>query len=446
MRFLRIILIPFFVLLLFINEPPVYFWDHFSGSDQIIFLQTCFTIARLVAIGTILFAFYRLRRAYQEDINAFLAHAAKRKKRWAAIFSWNLCVLLVGTIAIELAFGEWLVQGKLNHLNIPKNVTINNRQSLYPPFKNNTIKYTRDKYGFRGKYTDPDRIDILAMGGSTTDQRYISDGSTWQDVIGRVLSLPGRNLTVVNAGVDGHTTYGHIKSFDYWFPNIPKFRPKAMLFLVGVNDLFISRQSDYDNLVGSTSLRALIQEKSALYHLFRLAKGMLQARISIKVAHTRTDFSSLKWANHGYLEIPASHLLQQSNRAYAARLNKLCRQVRSVGATPIFVTQHRADYRVVDGNIIGVDYIRSFKGAKYNGVDMHSMMNSVNKTTMEQCRKCEAICIDLAEEIEFEDGDFYDFLHTTPSGSEKIGKVIAQNLLADKKFSDLFPKSVEKNE
>ena len=46
-----------------------------------------------------------------------------------------------------------------------------------------------------------------------------------------------------------------------------------------------------------------------------------------------------------------------------------------------------------------------------------------NRETMEGCEQERAICIDLARDMRnaFEDSDFYDFVHTTPSGAAKIG-------------------------
>ena len=40
----------------------------------------------------------------------------------------------------------------------------------------------------------------------------------------------GKDVYVVNAGVDGQSTVGHIKNFDWWFPNIPDLKVKYFLF------------------------------------------------------------------------------------------------------------------------------------------------------------------------------------------------------------------------
>ena len=54
-----------------------------------------------------------------------------------------------------------------------------------------------------------------------------------------------------------------------------------------------------------------------------------------------------------------------------------------------------------------------------------------DESTLEICRNLQLDCVDLATQIDFNDGDFYDGIHTTPSGSRKIA-VIVHEALKDK--------------
>ena len=104
--------------------------------------------------------------------------------------------------------------------------------------------YTRDRYGLRGNYgDDPANFEILVIGGSTTDEGFITDGETWVDVLGRRLTGAGVPRVTVNAGVSDHTTVGHLYSFDAWFPEIPGLKPRFFITLIGVNDL----ENDHDD-------------------------------------------------------------------------------------------------------------------------------------------------------------------------------------------------------
>ena len=50
---------------------------------------------------------------------------------------------------------------------------------------------------------------ILTIGGSTTDQRFVSDGYTFQDYL--YINL-NKEFKIYNGGVDGQSTLGHIYS------------------------------------------------------------------------------------------------------------------------------------------------------------------------------------------------------------------------------------------
>lgn len=50
---------------------------------------------------------------------------------------------------------------------------------------------------------------------------------------------------------------------------------------------------------------------------------------------------------------------------------------------------------------------------------------------MDECRKANAICIDLMAELDFDlAADFYDSMHTTASGSRRIGIYFHDRLVA----------------
>lgn len=51
-----------------------------------------------------------------------------------------------------------------------------------------------------------------------------------------------------------------------------------------------------------------------------------------------------------------------------------------------------------------------------------------DRTAMAACREVMAVCIDLAAELFFEDGDHYDEVHTTPKGSARIGRYLFEKL------------------
>ena len=99
----------------------------------------------------------------------------------------------------------------------------------------NKISYRRDRYGLRGNYGSLNKIDILTLGGSATDQRAITEGATWQDILRREFSNRGKAVDIANGGVDGQSTYGHIKNFDWWFPSLLNLKVRYFLFYIGAS-------------------------------------------------------------------------------------------------------------------------------------------------------------------------------------------------------------------
>ena len=164
----------------------------------------------------------------------------KRLKRILTILTINCLLLGAGLVILELVFGGWFNPGNLNRLNLIKDdVRLYEVTHLYNAPRP-VIQYSRDKYGLRGAYGRPDNIDILTVGGSTTDQRFIPDGETWQDVLQDRFAQTGVTVVIANAGVQGQSTYGHIKNFKWWFPLIPDLTPDYILFYVGLNDFYNS--------------------------------------------------------------------------------------------------------------------------------------------------------------------------------------------------------------
>jgi hypothetical protein len=354
-------------------------------------------------------------------------------KEKARIIFVNLAVLTVGLLCLELFFGNWIRPDRLNSLNLVRNVELSyDVGGLYPP-DGGRVRYTRDRFGLRGNYGDPAGIDLLTVGGSTTDQRFITDGATWQDVLQREFLARGKPVRVANAGVDGQTTYGHVKDFDWWFPNVPNMKAKYVLFYVGINDLSNGGNNEYDDLYERPSsawavFKEKVRERSALYYLYRTLKGIGRARAE-RMDHKKVDFLKLEWTDEPRVKNHEG-LMSEFLQSYGDRLRALDYRVRSFGAAPIYVTQQNRKCKYENNRLIGVAEASEFNGREINGVDSCDMMRLVNVKTMEFCRATGGVCVDLAGELEFEDQDFYDFYHNTPRGAEKIGRYLYGKLSA----------------
>ena len=345
-------------------------------------------------------------------------------RRSLRVIGVNLLVLGAGVTAVELGFGGWLDSTHLNRLNLTKDrKRVYDVRRLYPSASGVAVS-TRDRYGLRGSFGDPSRIGILTVGGSTTDQRFITDGETWQDVLQADFVAEGMQVFVANAGVDGQSTYGHIKDFDWWFPAIPGLKPGFVVFYVGINDFYRDEDYERDDLLGDgegrRTLRRRLEEDSAIFHLFRTLKGMYQAEVVHKLGHESIDFPRVKWTDQPLIRDPEA-VMRPRLAAYAERLRALCARTRKMGAVPVFVTQPSRMYKLEPDRVLGAQKPFRYGDVQINGVDFHAMMKLLNDRTLAVCRSEGGIPINLAEDLAFEDREFYDFYHMTPAGAAKVG-------------------------
>jgi lysophospholipase L1-like esterase len=347
----------------------------------------------------------------------------------------NAAVLTAGVIVLELVFGNWLNPNRMYRLHVKRNIEYTYPvEGLYDaPF--DTAVYRRDRYGFRGEYDDVSGIDILTIGGSTTDQKYLTEGETWQDVMVREFRQRGIAVDIANAGIDGQTSYGHIKNFDWWFPCIKNLGVSYFLFYIGINDLWADHHSPYRGLLddrmvkgGSESLRTILLENSALYYLYTTIKGVYVSRKIARVWHDKIDYSSVQWTATPLQENHDS-LLASSLPRFRRRLEILARKSRALSGEPIFVTQPSRKYRQRGDTIVGTTDSVLFDGVSINGVDVYVMRRLLNDEIEASSEQAGAVFFDAAGDIAWEDSDFYDYIHFTPRGAEKLGRFLSVKLL-----------------
>lgn len=353
----------------------------------------------------------------------------KRVKRILRILAVNAAVLAVGIVVVELAFGGWLGARRLNRLHIIRDRVLEYDVSDLYTNPTGTITYSRDEYGLRGSHSTPESIDILTVGGSTTDQHYIGDGETWQDALQQRFEEAGAIVIVANAGIDGQSTFGHIKNFKWWFPHIPGLAPDIILFYVGVNDFHTYAGRGYDDLLredGSASLRRRISANSALANLVRTVRGTWQAMVVQDIGHNSTDFANLEWTRQGLQD--DYEFMQPRLRAYADRLRVLAEVTRDFGAEPVFVSQPSRRYRVTPGGVEGDSRVRSYGDREINGVDFYHMMRRFDAVDEAVASEEGVVFIDVASHADWEDADFYDLVHMTPRGAEKVGAILYEAL------------------
>ena len=355
------------------------------------------------------------------------------------ILGINAAILAAGLILVELAFGGW-ISGTDPLLNFTRPRNVDWRFDV--PWDPDGALYSRDKYGLRGLKGSPSDITILTMGGSTTDQRYLADGTTWQDAMEQAFEKAGDKVDVVNAGIDGQSTVGHMHNFDQWIVNIPDFSARYILFYVGVNDFYVEDGGQYDSdLLRDDPLREFAN-RSALVTGAKILRDLLRSRgdgaVDMKPGHSFGGADTSTYVNTRALaECCTDAKLVAGMTGLGKRIERLAGLAREAGAEPVFVTQRTALWQRRDGQIYGAPSLSYAPPSiladlgPITGVDRYDIEAFQARTVMQACEAAKAICIDLFSEIDFDlQTDFYDSVHNTPHGAARIGTFLHEKLVA----------------
>ena len=288
------------------------------------------------------------------------------------------------------------------------------------------VEYVRNQYGLRDACKSLSEIDILTIGGSTTDQRYVSFSSTYQAIIEeRLKNFNDSFGCVSNAGVDGHSTWGHLFSFEHWFPLIPELSPKIILLYVGVNDAdFLSATSPnagYDT-VGRGGVKNFlkgVEIAKALLPIYRLLQQSSSATYSRHTPRQYTDDDYTVDVMNKQTDL----LSEQNALAFRSRMKSLLEKIYALDATPLCVTQPHRFVMEKEGVIYGVANVI---GDGFSGIDYDYSIRKLNDVMFDLCGKN---TVDLYNH-EFSNSHFYDGVHTTAAGSKEIGEIIAEFIIS----------------
>ena len=296
------------------------------------------------------------------------------------------------------------------------------------------IHYIRNQYGLRDSCESISEIDILSVGGSTTDQRYVTLASTYQLVLEKHLehSIDGFGC-VSNAGVDGHSTWGHLFAFEHWFPLLPQLKPKIILLYIGINDadfLRVGPALGFD-IVGSGGFKSFFKDLEIFRALTPIYQFLGQSFDNGFAAYSGHAVRKYTDAEYTVNQINDQTLVLAENNAIAfhGRMLKLLDHIASFDALPLCVTQPHRLVKKKDGALFG---LKDAMAEGFSGLDYDYSLRLINKMILKVCGEN---TIDLYNH-NFSEEHFYDGVHTTASGSEEIGKEIAKFIIKNGLIQD----------
>jgi hypothetical protein len=278
------------------------------------------------------------------------------------------------------------------------------------------VVYIRGRCGLRGVHEPLDGIHVVTVGGSTTDQRFITEGQTWQDVIRQQ-----SGMAVANAGVDGMSSMGHIVAVTEWLHKLPRFRPRFYLHYIGINDALLSPVPLVGDRSGLSSWTRRLRSRSVIAH--SLSQWWDYVRGPVLVMHGQVRAAD--WSKFELTEamVDRSKVRAYINDVFKPNLHVLLELHRQNHERAIIVSQPLHPWAAVyrgDTVLIRVPSVATVAVA----------LPMINRASEQVCHEQSDICrfVDLAQQLPFEPVDFYDEVHATPTGARKIGRFLAREL------------------
>jgi lysophospholipase L1-like esterase len=294
---------------------------------------------------------------------------------------------------------------------------------------------TRNSLGFRGPEL-PDKaagqmLKIITIGGSTTECHFLSDGRTWPFLLEKKLSDSFRNCWLNNAGMDGHSTFGHIVLLN---GHVKRLRPDVAVFLTGINDVENEGPTFHDKLNTRGMVadwRHYIFENSEVLNLIlNLVRGWRAQKFN----NTTNDLLVLDSLQQRPL--PDSVIRRRLSLqkpyldAYRARLIQLTDTCLAWHILPVLMTQPNQFGKGKDPDS-GADlelYPVDRKDSAMNGKLIWLLLEQYNEVVREVCAEKEVPLIDLAGEMPKRSEYFYDMSHFTNQGAECVAALVAERL------------------
>lgn len=283
--------------------------------------------------------------------------------------------------------------------------------------------------GFRGPDPPPDfaqRYTIFTVGGSTTHSARQGNGKDWTSHVRNALDDHFANTWINNAGLEGHSTFGHIYLLEQFLVDL---QPDMVMFLIGINDRGRDQERIYDShhRVDQSLVETLVARSELLSTALVLWRVSRAQEMGLR--HWEFDLGELpKYdVEHEDREVVLAEHRAKYVEPYRERVMTLVRDCRENGIEPALITQPA---------LFG-DGIDPHTGLEIGDVDAGKISASLSFATLElyndvlrEMRDQHGVfVVDLAREMPKDSSLFYDWVHFTNEGARVVGEIVARRLI-----------------
>ncbi|HYU34750.1 MAG TPA: SGNH/GDSL hydrolase family protein [Thermoanaerobaculia bacterium] len=287
------------------------------------------------------------------------------------------------------------------------------------------VIHTKNSLGFRGPEPPDDFADwltLVAVGGSTTECFYLSDGRTWPERLAVRLRPELRKVWVDNAGLDGHSTFGHLLLTRQ---ALVPLHPKVILYLAGLNDMFTDAPRELDR-IGQNPWAEIADHSELAATLLNLYRWSRTRKFKDLGAMPK-PLALRDRPLHPVPPAMAERLWKEQAPRLAAfrdRLERLVALDREHGIEPVLITQPSLLGGVDSRTGIDTRPMEVELWEKLDGALAWRLLERYNDVTRQVGRERGVLTVDLARSLPKDSTFFYDFFHMTNQGADRVGAIL----------------------
>jgi len=308
--------------------------------------------------------------------------------------------------------------------------------------------------GIRGPEWSPDRsreYRILAVGGSTTESLNLDQDKTWPALLqsGLRRTADGRNVWVGNLGKAGLNSRDHLGLMRL---AIDQYDVDLIVFLIGGNDMihrllddssydpslvmdesrYLDWLSDRFAIVPASMERSLFTG-AALRGLGRRAKLIAKSIIQDREGHWLVELRALRQQASLEDELPP---LGSGLSEYERNVELIVEEAHRRSLRVVLLTQPtiwKPDMLDNERSLLWMGWRPD--GRFYTTGALTRAMEMYNKRLLTTCNRLKLECVDLATRVPRTAEFFYDDMHFTEAGAQRVADELGTYLRARSPFA-----------
>ncbi len=350
-------------------------------------------------------------------------------KRFLKFAGYTTLILVCLEIALQI-YNPFSARLKNGRIVLPVNTVY---ELELPEFRgmDRTVRHSKNSLGFRGpELTDSSAPKIICMGGSTTECFYLNDGKDWPNVLRQNLEKDQPGLWLNNAGMDGHSSFGHLQLLKQYILDL---KPDYIVMMCGLNDMSLDTPSRFDenrNLIKKAW--NFLELPSAVSNIIRSGKAR-KAGLNHRFISDLSKEEKLEMSDSAIME-----RLQEESRflgAYEKRLREIAEICKNADIKLILVSQ--SILYSDEEDLYSNSYLGNLKTGNINGKTRSYILKLYNKTAFEIAGELGIPFINLAARLPKDSRFYYDGYHFTNDGADMAAGIIydeikTRNLIENK--------------